>query len=166
MNKGLIAITFSNNNGATQMLDALNESIQGDLAQSSGVLIIEKDEQGNLKTKTSHASVNGHPTCCELNFVVGLLLKGSVAIDFFGEATGTLLMHPIDLGISPEEIEYLANDLASDSSVLFIQDCSSLNGTFEATFNQTSGILHDLSMSETALREVRILSSTLDHYWM
>jgi len=75
-------------------------------------------------------------------------------------------MHPIDLGISPEEIEHLTNDFASDSSVLFIQDCSSLNGTFESTFNQTSGILHDLSMSEIALREVQILSSTLNHYWM
>lgn len=166
MNKGLIAITFPDINGATQMLDALNKSIQGDLAQSNSVLVVEKDGQGGLKIQKTPPSANGLPTCGELNFVVGLLLKGSIATDLFGEATGTLLMHPINLGISPEKIEHLTKDLALDSSVLFIQDCSSLNGTFEATFNQTCGNLHDLSMSETAIREVKILSSTLNHYWM
>ena len=51
MNKGLIAITFPDINGANQMLDALNKSIQGDISQISDVLIIEKDTCGNLKTK-------------------------------------------------------------------------------------------------------------------
>lgn len=165
MNKGLIAITFPDINGATKMLDALNKSIQGDLAQSNSVLIVEKDGQGNLKTKKSPPSVNGIPTCCELNFVVGLLFRGTIATDLFGEATGTLLMHPINLGISPEKIEHLTNDLALDNSVLFIQDCSSLNGTFEAAFNQANGSLHDLSMSDAVIQDVQIMSSTLNYYW-
>lgn len=165
MKKGLVAITFPDINGARQMLGALNKSIQGDIAQSSSFLIVEKDTQGNLKIKKSSSAVNGMPTCYELNFVVGLLLRGSVATDVFGEAVGTLLMHPINLGISSEKTEDLTNDLALGSSVLFVQDCSSLNGTFEATFNQANGKLHDLSMSESAIQDVRIMSSTLNYYW-
>ena len=165
MKKGLIAITFPDINGATQMLDALNKSMQGDLAHSSNVLIVEKDARGDLKIKKSSPVVNGMPTCCELNFVVGLLLRGAVAKDLFGEAVGTLLMHPINLGISPEKIEKLTKDLALGNSVLFVQDCSRLNGTFEFAFNPANGSLHDLAMSDTAIQDVQIMSSTLNHYW-
>lgn len=165
MNKGLIAITFPDINGANQMLDALNKSIQGDITQISDVLIIEKDTGGNLKTKKPPRLAKGTPACCDLNFVVGLLLRGSVAKDLLGEAAGTLLHHQIDLGIAPQNKDRLTADMDANSSILFIQNCSNLNGTFEAIFHQSDGKLHDLSMSDHAIQGVKIMSSTLDYYW-
>jgi uncharacterized membrane protein len=147
------------------MLDALNKSIQGDISQISDVLIIEKDTYGNLKTKKPPRQAKGAPACCDLNFVVGLLLKGSVAKDLLGEAAGTLLHHQIDLGIAPQNTDRLTADMDANSSILFIQNCSNLNGTFEAVFSQSEGKLHDLTMSDPAIQEVKIMSSTLDYYW-
>ena len=165
MQKGLIAITFPDINGAVQMLDAFNKSIQGDFIQTNTALIVEKDKHDNLEVKKSTNPTKGAPVCCEIYLVVGLLLKGSVADDLLGTAAGALLLHHVDLGISLETIALFTNDFISNSSVLFMQDCSSLNGTFEAVFNQANGKIHDLSMNESAIQEVQIMSSTLNYYW-
>ncbi|MFO7679175.1 MAG: hypothetical protein R6X34_03915 [Chloroflexota bacterium] len=165
MKTGLIAITFPDVTGASRMCEALNKSIEGDLSKSSNVLVVEKDQQGNLKVNKTTELAKGAPTCCELSFVVGLLLRGSVAKDLLGEAAGTLLIHNIDLGIPTRKTNQLTADMAAKSSVLFIQNCSNLNGTFEAVFSQSEGKLHDLPMNDPAIQEVKIMSSTLDYYW-
>lgn len=165
MEKGMIAITFPDIKGAAQMLNTLNDATQGDITQANNVLIIEKDKQGNLKTIKSPSNAANDCACCELNFVVGLLLRGSVATDLLGEAAGTLLIHHINLGLDPEAIVLLTKDISAGSSVLFVQDCSRLNGTFETVFSQANGKLHDLSLSAPVIQEVQILSSTLNHYW-
>lgn len=165
MNTGLIAITFPDITGASRMREALNKSIQGDHSKSSNVLVVEKDQQGNLKARKTADLADVTPTCCELSFVVGLLLRGSVAKDLLGEAVGTLLIHKIDLGISDMKIKLLTTDMDANSSILFIQDCSGLDGTFEGVFGQSGGNLHDLSMNDSAIQEVQIMSSTLQNYW-
>ena len=162
---GFVAITFPDDPGAKRLCNALDEWLRTGLIEVQHAIVVEKDRHGNLKTKIINDLAVGGTQSCLLDFVVGLLLGGSVADELLGGAAGTLLSHDIDLGIPQAKIDKMILDMAAGSSTLFIQDCSNLTGAFHAPFSQANGKFHDLPMREQAFQAVQIMASTLPHYW-
>ena len=165
MKTELVAITFPNENGAEGLLKTLERLMQEHLIESKNATIVSKDFQGNLRVQRSAPISQNSGKCCELGFIVGLLLRGAIADELLGEASGTFFVHQVDLGIPQEKIELMTHDMVAGGSVLFLRDCSSLNGTFEHICAQANGKLHYLPLPGQTATEVNIMVSTLNHYW-
>ncbi len=165
MQTRIVAITFPDEKGAEDLLEILERLMQDDLIESKNAIIVSKDYQGNLQILRSATVTKNSGKCCELGFIVGLLLRSPIADELLGKASGTLLLHQIDLGIPQENIELMVRDMVAGGSVLFLRDCTSLNGTFEHICKQANGKLHNLPITGQTATEVNIMVSTLKHYW-
>ena len=156
---GLTAVIFPTINGANKMLDGL---VLDNLIEPITALIVEKNKRGQLKVIKSINQSESVPKCSELSFVVALLLRGSVAVDLLGGAVNTLMAHKIELGLAQEKIDSMAEDMVAGSSVLFVQGYPNLPSV---VFNQINGKKYDFSLTDQVVQKVKIMSSTLDHYW-
>lgn len=161
---GLVAITFPDLKGADQLLKNLLKLMKEDSVEFHNLIVVKKNKKGAFQVIKSIESdtINCYP----LDFVVGLLLRGSIADKLLGSAAATLLAHPIDLGMPQKNVDMLFHDLGAGSSVLFLQDCANFNGLFKRAFDQSNGKLHNLSMTRQAITEINIMVSTLRHYWI
>jgi len=156
---GLTAVTFPTINGANKMLDGL---VLDNLIEPNSALFVEKKNSGQLKVIMPINQSECAPKCSELSFVVALMLQGSVANDLLGGAVNTLMAHKIDLGLAQEKIDSMAKDIVAGSSVLFVQDYSNLPSVVS---NQIKGKQYRFSLTDQIVQKVKIMSSTLEHYW-
>lgn len=163
---GFTAVTFPTIDGAKKMLEALYNLADNNFIEPFNAIVVEKNKQGQLKVKKTSSQTKGAPKCSELGFVVGLLFQGSVADDLLGGAAGTLLAHHIELGIAQEKIDRIVGDVVAESSVLFVLDYPGLKDISPAALNQNNGRRYDFSLTEKVWQDVKIMSSTLDHYWL
>jgi uncharacterized membrane protein len=157
---GLTAVIFPTIKGASKLLDSL---VQNNRIGPINALIIEKNKHGQLKVKKSINQAETKPQCNELGLAVALLLRGSVASDLLGGAANTLLAQHIELGIDQEEIDSLMADMVAGSAVLFVQACSNLS---LVALPQTRGIQYDFPLTAQIVQELKIMSATLDYYWL
>lgn len=157
----IIAATFSDSTGAKQMCHALCKILQG----SYEIVVVTRDEQGSLSV-TNHLFSQNQSTRVDLTgFVAGIMLGGTVADSLFGSASGALLAHPVDLGISERDKINFSRDINSSHSILFMQHHTHMNGSLQHLSDQTGGTLHYLAMSNRTAIEINIMTSTLSHYW-
>lgn len=156
---GLTAVIFPTTNGANKMLDDL---VSDNFIEPNSALIVKKNKQGQLKVIKPITQSESAPKCNELGFVVALLLRGSVAADLLGGAVNTLMAHTIDLGLAQEKIDSMIEDIVAGSSVLFVQDYQNLPSI---ALNQIKGKQYDFPLTDQIIQKVKIMSSTLDHYW-
>jgi len=156
---GLTAVIFPTVNGANKMLDGL---VLDNLIVPNSALIVEKNNSGQLKVIKPINQSESAPKCSELSFVVAFMLRGSVANDLLGGAVNTLMAHKIDLGLAQEKIDNMAKDIVAGSSVLFVEDYSNLPSVVS---NQIKGKQYGFSLIDQNVQKIKIMSSTLDHYW-
>jgi uncharacterized membrane protein len=167
MQTDIVAITFTDKEGAQTLLNTLGElTASGALSKPDDVVVVVKDEDGRVQVRET--AVSTHPRSAKVSepgLVAGLLLGGPVANTLLGEAAGTLLAYHIELGVPLEQVNSIANDMIAGSSILFIQGCAHWNGSFHSACDHSGGKLYDLPLTRQAVSEVKILSSTLTHYW-
>jgi uncharacterized membrane protein len=90
-----------------------------------------------------------------LGLIIGLVLGGPIGGLVLGAAAGALIGKKVDLGISKEKIELVADSMDDSSSAIFLQVVSvKQEGILRALMEKYDGTLHEIELSDEHLADI------------
>jgi uncharacterized membrane protein len=157
MSNQIVIVTFGDVMSADLVLKEL-ESLQkqGNVELSDAVTVV-KDAEGKLKVSetTDFTTGRGVATGGVLGLIIGLIVGGPIGGLVLGAAAGALIGKKVDLGISKEKIELVANSMDKSSSAIFLQVVSvKQEGILRALMEQYNGALHEIELSDEHLTTI------------
>ncbi len=152
----LVVIAFDSQGEAKQLLDALNEARREGLLSIRDAAVIVKDQEGNVKVDNQIST--GTWTATGVGGALGLLL-GSVLMPVgglvAGLAGGALVGRSMNLGVDGSFVKDVQQQIAPDSSALFVlTDNENLNAQL-AVLRQHQGKVLQTNLPEDVEASIR-----------
>jgi uncharacterized membrane protein len=144
-------VTFDDMESADEVLKAL-ESLQKDkLVDLSDAVTVIKDEAGELKVSetTDFTTGRGALTGGAIGAVIGIVVGGPIVGLLLGAGAGALLARKVDLGISSDKIEAVAESMGNSSSAIFLEiESIKQEGVIKALMRDHNGTVYEVDLSD------------------
>ncbi len=151
MSSRIAIVTFEDMDGADQVLEALEKLQKEDMVELSDAVTVVKDESGHIKVSetTDFTKGRGAVTGGALGLIIGIIVGGPIVGLLLGAGAGALLSKKIDLGISEDKIEAVADSMAESSSAIFLEIQSDKGeDLLRALMQDHSGTPHEIEITD------------------
>ena len=165
MGSQVAIVTFADMGSADEVLTELEKLQKEKLVDLTDAVTVIKDESGELKVSetTDFTKGRGAVTGGALGLIIGLILGGPIVGVLLGAGAGALLAKKVDLGISKQKIEMVADSMSDSSSAIFLQIKSvKREGILRALMQDHNGTLYEIELSDEHVSDIDDLLTGMD----
>jgi uncharacterized membrane protein len=157
MSSQIVIVTFNGVDSADLVLKDLESLQKQGAVELSDAVTVVKHADGELKVSetTDFTTGRGAVTGGVLGLIIGLIIGGPIGGLVLGAAAGVLIGKKVDLGVSKEKIESVANSMDDSSSAIFLQVVSvKQEGILRALMQKYDGTLHEIELSDEHIADI------------